>query len=480
MTHHHDESGSLRDPQEEPHNTHPHETQAPREHHQELQAESGSPQGKSRTREANPLRPLALPVYIPALIYAIGDGAIKPVIVLAALSIGFTDAGSSAVVGLFGLVGVFTAPPLGRLISRIGDRKALVGAGIVTIGAIILSLASLIVGNAHPAFARSSFIISLVIIAIGANIWALGRQAYVAEHVDASWRARGLSTLGGMTRLGDLVGPGFSTLLIGMWFLGSVFWLALIMTAISTLMVVVFLVPPAEKESAVDILATEENPSAPASQAPAITEAPRPTVVRSVFATVVMGIGLNAIAILRANRNVIVPLWGAFLGVDETVITATFAISALVDSIMFFAVGGLMDRHGRLAALIPSLLVMPAGIVTMLLWQDVVGFVVGACILGIGNGFGAGVVMTTGADLSPTVNRATFLGLWQAIVNIGTAAGPFIASGMTHVLGVGASLWATAGIGVAGALWLTLLIRSAYERLGIDLRGRPLPPRHQQ
>ncbi len=461
----------------------------------------------SDSHEDNPLRPLALPVYFPALIYAIGEGAIMPVLILSALSIGFSEAGASSLVGLFGLVGVLSAPPLGRLISRIGDRTALIGAGIVTLVALLFSIAALTLDNVNMSFARPAFVASLVLISMGANIWALGRQAYVAEHVGTAWRARGLSMLGGMTRMGELIGPGFSTFLIGIWFLGSVFWMAFMMTAIATVMIVVFLVPPPLPSSARSLSDDEgSDASAPVLTAPAqiggsvdsSSRETKPThkadsskntqpndsktelstaknrVIRSPFATFIMGVGLNTIQVLRANRNVIVPLWGAYLGVSEAVITATFTVSALVDSIMFVVVGGLMDRHGRLAALIPSLIVMPAGIITMLLWHDVTGFVVGACILGIGNGFGAGVVMTTGADLSPTVNRATFLGLWMAIVNVGRAGGPFVASGMTHVLGVAASLWATAGIGLGGALWLLLFIRPAYKRLGIDLRGRPL------
>ena len=60
-------------------------------------------------RETSPLRPLYLPVYGPTLVYSIGSGALQPVLVLAALSIGFSSASSSAVVGMFGLVGVVAA-----------------------------------------------------------------------------------------------------------------------------------------------------------------------------------------------------------------------------------------------------------------------------------------------------------------------------------------------------------------------------------
>lgn len=427
---------------------------------------------------STPLKALALPVYIPSLIFAMGYGAIAPVMILAALQIGFSEAQSSAAVGVVGLVGVIASPPLGRLITRIGDRAALVSAGLLTAVALLISIASIAVGTAP--FARTAFVLALTCIAIGSSVWHLGRQAYVAESVPVAWRARSLSTLGGMGRLGDLIGPALSTILVGVWFLGSAYWLAFATTLLATLMVIVFLVPTtlpdggaARPEAQPATARGGVGSGAEAAAVGMIDE----RVIPSPFATAVMGIGLNALSVLRANRAVIVPLWGAFLGVDARVITATFAASALVDSVMFIASGGLMDRFGRLAALLPAMLVMPAGIVIMLLWQTVPGFVVGAMVVGLGNGFGAGVVMTTGADLSPTHRRADFLGIWAAIVKTGTAAGPFIAAGMTHWVGVSGALWATALIGVAGAVWLAALITPAYRRLGIDLKGRPLHSR---
>lgn len=427
-------------------------------------------------RETSPLRPLYLPVYGPTLVYSIGSGALQPVLVLAALSIGFSSASSSAVVGMFGLVGVVAAPPLGRLITRFGDRAALITGGIISFASLLLSILALVVGHDHPGFAKNSYVVSLVILGVASVVWSLARQAYVSELLTPLWRARGLSTLGGMTRVGQLIGPGIATLFISVWWIGSAFIFGLVMAALSTLMVIVFAAP--------DIASTEDNAPAKHERDRTTTSTTTATAqdikpahektIQSMFATVIMGIGINCLTILRVNRTVIVPLWGAYLGIDESIITATFAVSALVDTLMFVVAGGLMDKYGRLAALLPSLTVMPAGILIMALWQTLPGFVTGAAILGFGNGFGAGVVMTTGADLSPAHNRANFLGIWQAINNAGTAAGPFIASGMTHALGVEASLWSTAAIGLAGAVWFTALIKPAYQRLGIDLRGRPV------
>ena len=51
------------------------------------------------------------------------------------------------------------------------------------------------------------FVTGVVLQAVAANLWALARQGYIADAVPSWARARGLSLLGGMTRLGVLVGP---------------------------------------------------------------------------------------------------------------------------------------------------------------------------------------------------------------------------------------------------------------------------------
>lgn len=418
--------------------------------------------------KSTPLTRLVLPIYLPAVIYSIGTGAIFPVLALAALDVGFDDAGSSAVVGVFGAIGIVASPFLGRLISRIGDKTALATGTVVSIVSVTGSLISLAWGA--NVWSRVIYVVSLVLLAIGANIWSLARQAYIAETIPLAYRARGLSTLGGMVRLGNLIGPLVSTALLAIWALGSVFVLNIFTALLAMGLVIKYVVPNPTMDlgdSSEALAASQAQPE----PLPEILDDERPT---PTFAIFVIGVGLNALNILRANRSVIVPLWGTYLGFDPEFITATFAVTALFDTLMFIVSGSLMDKRGRMWALGPSLVVMPIGIVVMILWTTPVGFVVGAGLLGLGNGFGAGIVMTTGADLSPARKKANFLGIWQSIMAIGTAVGPFVVSGLTKVWDLEAGLWATVGIGVAGFVWMALLIRPAYASLGLDLRGRPL------
>ena len=411
----------------------------------------------------SPLRALVAPIYAPSLIYSIGHGALQPVVVLAALDIGFSDAGASAVLGLSGLVGVLSAPLLGRAISRLGDRASLIAASVLALVALALSFIALFFPGS--AFAKTAFILAMAAIAVSLNVWMLARQAYIAEALPGEWRGRGLSTLGGMLRLGVLIGPLVSTLLIALWGLASVFVMNAITVAIAMALIIRYLIPlpPSGEQPEVDRSSAQHRSDAPVG-------VPRPD-ARS---TIIAGVGVTALVILRSNKNVIIPLWGATLGLDNQLITLAFALSALIDTAMFYPGGRLSDRRGRLWGLVPSLTIMSGAIVLMVTWSQPIGFFVSSALLGLGNGFGSGILMTVGADLSPAQNRARFLGYWQAITNSGAAAGPFIASALTAAVGVSAALWATAGLGLAGALWFRTLLPGTYRRLGLTLRGTPL------
>lgn len=426
---------------------------------------------------SHPLRSLALPVYAPAALFSTAAGMVSAVLVLTALSIGFSDSGSSALAGFLGLLAILLSPLAGNLIVRIGDRRALLYGGALAIFSLLFMFAAATQADGTHRF---FFVVAIFIFGISSTIWMLARQAYVAESVPLAWRARALSTLGGMNRIGALIGPMVTTALITVWWIGSIYAAAVILLVFACILVLRFLVPTQVQARQNVKRALRHEKAAASSEKTggehyASGEAKKkPARVPSARATLIMGITMNGTALLRASFPIIIPLWGTHLNASETLITSTFAATAFLDTIMFLVVGGLMDRYGRHAAILPSLTIMPLGIVIMICWPSTVGFVVGASILGFGNGFGAGTVMTVGADLSPRAAKASFLGIWQSIVNVGGALGPFLISGVTHIWGITAALWTVAILGLACAGWMILTIGSAYRLLGLNLRGEPL------
>ena len=52
------------------------------------------------------------------------------------------------------------------------------------------------------------------------------------------------------------------------------------------------------------------------------------------------------------------------------------------------------------------------------------GFVVVSLVFAVGNGLGAGINKTLSADMTPTRNRAGWLGLWNSLTDAGALVGP--------------------------------------------------------
>ena len=92
-------------------------------------------------------------------------------------------------------------------------------------------------------------------------------------------------------------------------------------------------------------------------------------------------------------------------------------------------------------------------------------------ITGIGNGFGAGINMTLGADFSPPVGRGEFLGVWRLISDTGQAGGPLVISVLTGLGSLGLAAVASSGIGFAGAALMFFLVPETLHRTTQADRG---------
>ena len=130
------------------------------------------------------LRPIFWPVIVPSLLFAIGVGSTVPVLILSALSLGAGGALASAVVSLMGAASLILTVPVGVLIDKVGDRRAMIfgtGAAVVVTGLLVLSLS----GSLPDPFALVMYIVLLMLLAPVQDIWSLARQAVVADKMPA-------------------------------------------------------------------------------------------------------------------------------------------------------------------------------------------------------------------------------------------------------------------------------------------------------
>lgn len=166
-------------------------------------------------KETFDLRAIAVGAYGPSLLYGVSTGAILPVIALTARDLGADVATAALIITLSGIGSLVTNVPATLIATRFGERKALVGAALWCAAAMFLALAA----PTLPVFAAAVFMVGMA----GA-VFSLARQSYLTEAVPRHFRARALSTLGGVTRIGVFVGPFAAALAMSGLGLDGAYW----------------------------------------------------------------------------------------------------------------------------------------------------------------------------------------------------------------------------------------------------------------
>ena len=82
----------------------------------------------------------------------------------------------------------------------------------------------------------------------------------------------------------------------------------------------------------------------------------------------------------------------------------------------------------------------------------------------MGNGIGSGIIMTIGADASPSADRTRFLGIWRLITDLGGGGGPLLMSSVTAVLSLAGGITAIGALGFVAAwmFWRWLPRKTAF------------------
>jgi MFS family permease len=386
------------------------------------------------------LRSLAPSVFLPALVYEIGNGAIAPVIALTALSLGASTAVAGVILTLQGVGQILGNLPSSYLVSRIGDRRAMmVAAGIAT-GALVVCFFA----PALPEFGLAVLVIG------GCNAtFYLGRQHYVIEVVPPTMRAVSLSTLGGVHRIGLFIGPFAGAAVIHLFSMRAAYLVAV--GAAMAAALCLFVIP--------DVEAPRERTNGPAPRAP----------LRAVLAShrdvyLTLGFAVLAVGAARSARQTVIPLWAHHIGLSATTTSLVFGVATAVDMLLFYPAGHVMDRYGRIAVAVPSMAILGAATALLPLSHGITSLALGAIAMSFGNGLGSGIIMTLGADVAPAEARVGFLSVWRTMSDTGTATGPLLVAALAAVWTLAAGIVAigTVGLLAAVAMWHWVPRHSPY------------------
>lgn len=406
-------------------------------------------------------------VYGPTVLFALGEGAVIPLIPVIAAQLG-ADVAAAALVASALVVGQLCGNiPAGWAVARIGERLTMAIAGVISLGGVV-----------GMALAPSLGIFAIAVFLIGfcAAAFGLARHSFMTTRVPLSFRARALSLLGGTFRLGMFVGPFVAAGLLALfgdehaaiWFFGGCLVATVLLVLLGPDPERQFFAPTSStsREDAVDTEDTGEpvtgsipvRRSRPAADGSG--SGPGTGVIRTMWrhrrVLSTLGLAAASLSAVRSARQVVLPLWGVSIGLDAQTIALVVGISGAIDFALFYASGQVMDRFGRLWAALPAMILMGAGFVALAFTHDLpqaaMWFAMFAAVLGVGNGLSSGILLTLGADVAPKADPAPFLGSWRTLTDAGGAVAPLLVSGIAAVASLSVATGIMGAVGLVGAL----------------------------
>lgn len=380
------------------------------------------------------LRPLVRPVYAPSLVYSVGVGALAPATVLLGLALRLEPSAIAAWVAAGAVAAVLGSLAAGQLVDAFGERTALIGAtGISTIALAALSFSVW----TQQSWARAAFVVTVVVVQLVDGVWAVARQALLADRVPTTLRGRAMNTYGAAQRIGRAIGPALAAAAILV--VGPVAGFAVhAVTSVVACVLITRTLPPGARHPG-----------------------PRPVLPQALSVTRhrwsafwLVGAGALVLEGMRTNRDLLTPLWGIQqLDLTAAVVSVAATVGLGLELVLFLPAGMVTDRWGPVPVAVISLIVMAAGFAVLLVgthWS----FWAGIAMIGLGNGVGAGIVKTLGIHLAPEQRRATFLGRWTALSATGALAGPAL---IVLTPTIGAAVVATVAAAAGGAAWLVFV-----------------------
>ena len=386
---------------------------------------------------------LFLPLYLPGFLFSFSYSLLIPVLPIYAQTFDIS----------YGLVGLVLAAdslgmllgdlPAGMLMRRLGQKSSMM-AGLILTGA---STAAIFWAPSIPVI-----IIMRMLAGLGTSLFSVSRHYFLVEKAPQASRGRIISLFGGVVRAGRMAGPVAGGTIAALFGLRASF-LAFGAACLLALIIVIKFLPHVEVEQ------QGKNPST--RSAIADFRAMFKLQARSLFTA---GPGYLFMQLIRSGPPVIIPLYAAnLLGLTVQDIGIIMGVSSTLDMLLFYPTGILMDRRGRKYAIISSCLLQAVGLAAVPFTEGYGTLLAAGLTWGLGNGLGAGVMLTLGSDLAPLKGRSEFLGAWTLVGDIGSTSGPLAIGQLADVIPLPFTAWAVAGAGLAAALIFATLVPETYK-----------------
>ncbi len=380
----------------------------------------------AKGRDKYQISSLIAPVFIPSALFSTGEYALVPMIPASAEALG-ASIPQAAIIAGFVMIGTVIADiPAARVVNRLGERKSM-----------LFSAAAAALGILVAVLGKNIWLLASGVLVVGfaAAVFALARHAYLAETVPFEQRARAISILGGMFRLGSFIGPMLAAGVIFLFDVDAVFWLS---AGAMVLSMLVLVFSRLNNDGRVEELQTSTI---------------RQILWRERKKLLTVGVGSAILGMLRTASVVGLLPWALTVGLPPAQTALYIGIAAALDFALFYTSGQIMDKFGRVWSAVPTLIGLGVAHMVVGLAHDATGFLWLCLVMALANGLGSGLILVLGADLAPPDARNEFLGGYRVLVDGAVAASSPLLSWFTVLTGSVASAMSAFGVlGIFGAL----------------------------
>jgi MFS family permease len=385
-------------------------------------------------------RSLALPIYLPSLLFEAALSALLPILPASATEYGAGLASAGAVTAA-AMLGTFLFElPAAAIVNRIGERSAML---MATIMAAVFGF----IGFLNLGY------LPLILMAAGFgamfSLFGLSRHSMLTATVPVQHRAKSMSLLGGSFRGGTALGPLLGSFAVAQFGTQAAYLVASALCL--TALISILMVPAGRLVSA---------PSGQHGNVWTVAKRERKKLLTLGMASAIISAG-------RTIRLIGLPLLAIQLGIDPATASFIFGVTGAMDFALFYLSGLIMDRWGKFWSSVPTLLMLGVAYLFSFAVTDLATFWILASATALANAASAGINMVLGADMAPDGARSEFLAAFRMLTSGGVVLAPLAITAMTALVALPAALAITGLLNFYGAFlfWKYLPVHAPDRKL---------------
>lgn len=369
-------------------------------------------------------RQLALPIYLPSLLFEAALSALLPILPASATEFGFDLAAAGAVTAAAMLGTFLFEVPASTIVNRLGERTSMIVA--TSVASVFGFLGFLNLGYWQ---------LLLIAMGFGAmfSLFGLSRHSMLAAQVPVLHRAKAMSLLGGSFRGGAALGPILGAVAVAQFGTEAAYLVAsgLCLAAL----IAVTAVPASRLHS---------SPSGLHGNVWAVAKREKAKLLTLGLASAIISAG-------RTIRMIGLPLLAIQLGIDAATASLIFGVTGVIDFALFYISGLIMSRWGKFWSSVPTLFALGISYLFAFMVTDLATFWVLAAVTALANAASAGINMVLGADMAPDGARSEFLAAFRMLTSGGVVLAPLMITSLTALIALPAALAITGVLNFYGA-----------------------------